>query len=242
MALSLCSLASTSFAPTAMPALNLQSPAAAVRAADVVLRMDDSYAPAGMGKEYVSQPRKPLTEYVGASHELAAFPGGEMKVWDPMSFSELYKVSGNNPDVAFLREAELKHGRLSMLAFAGVLATNGGVHLPGEIWSDSDWTTAWGSVAAGNPSATVQVLLAIAWVEGVTAKGVFDLWFGITDIREPGDIGFDPLRLMPKDKAAADKMRLKELKNGRMAMIAMAGFASNHFLPGSVPGLQGFLP
>ena len=47
---------------------------------------------------------------------------------------------------------------------------------------------------------------------------------------------------MPKDPVAAEKMKTKELKNGRMAMIAMAGFAANHFIPGSVPGLQGFLP
>jgi len=50
------------------------------------------------------------------------------------------------------------------------------------------------------------------------------------------------LKLMPNTPEAQDKMKLKELKNGRMAMIAMAGFASNHFIPGSVPGLQGFLP
>ena len=64
---------------------------------------------------------------MGASVEFCAYPGApDAPVpWDPMRFSELYKVSGNNPDVAFLREAELKHGRLSMLAFAGILATNG---------------------------------------------------------------------------------------------------------------------
>ena len=76
-----------------------------------------SYAPEGMGKEYVNQPRKPLSEYVGASVEFCAFPGApdEPVAWDPMRFSELYKVSGNNPDVAWLREAELKHGRICML-------------------------------------------------------------------------------------------------------------------------------
>ncbi len=68
------------------------------------------------------------------------------------------------------------------------------------------------------------------------------MWFGVTDIREPGDLGFDPLNLMPNTPEARDKMKLKELKNGRMAMIAMAGFAANHFIPGSVPGLNGFLP
>jgi len=214
-------------------------------AAAVTMRTDDTFAPAGMGKEYVSQPRKALSDYAGASLELdlaSYFKGEAAQPWDPMSFSELYKVSGNNPDAAWLREAELKHGRISMLAFAGILAQNGGLHLPGEQWVHPDWSVAWGEVAAVNPFATVQVILAIAFIEGSTCKGIFDMWFGITDIREPGDIGFDPLRLMPKDPVAAEKMKTKELKNGRMAMIAVAGFAANHLLPGSVPGLQGFLP
>ena len=32
-----------------------------------------------------------------------------------------------------------------------------------------------------------------------------------------GDLEWDPLKLMPTDPVAADKMRLKELKNGRYA-------------------------
>ena len=83
----------------------------------------ESYAPAGMGKEWVNQPRKPLPEYVGASVEFAAFPGApDVPIaWDPLKLTELYKVSGNNPDVAWLREAELKHGRMAMLAVTGAL-------------------------------------------------------------------------------------------------------------------------
>jgi hypothetical protein len=34
-------------------------------------------------------------------------------------------------------------------------------------------------------------------------------------------------------------LQLKEIKNGRLAMIAMAAFAANHLLPGSVPLLTG---
>merc|ERR1712238_7452 len=42
--------------------------------------------------------------------------------------------------------------------------------------------------------------------------------------------------LLSKDPIAADKMRLKELKNGRLAMLAIMGVAFNHVLPGSFPG------
>jgi len=207
------------------------------------IKMDetDTFAPAGMGKEYVSQPRKPLSEYAGASFEMdvaSYFRGAAPEPWDPMGFSQLYKVSGNNPDAAWLREAELKHGRISMLAFAGILCQGGNVHLPGAMWetTGNHWVNAPAEIAAINPSAINQVVFAIAAIEGVTCKGIFDMWFGVTTIREPGDIGFDPLRLMPKDPVAAEKMKTKELKNGRMAMIAVMGLCFNQVIPGALPG------
>ena len=56
-----------------------------------------SNAPAGMGLEYVNLPRKPLSEFVGASEELnlGAFMKGErnFEPWDPMDFNKLSKVT-----------------------------------------------------------------------------------------------------------------------------------------------------
>jgi hypothetical protein len=39
--------------------------------------------------------------------------------------------------------------------------------------------------------------------------------------RAPGNFGFDPLNLYPKDAAKQTEMQVKELKNGRLAMIAV---------------------
>ena len=39
------------------------------------------------------------------------------------------------------------------------------------------------------------------------------------------------------DAAGKETMAMKELKNGRLAMIGMAGFFANYFIPGSVPGM-----
>lgn len=41
----------------------------------------------------------------------------------------------------------------------------------------------------------------------------------------PGDLGFDPLGVMPKDEAGMKNMQLAEIKNGRLAMIAITAFA-----------------
>merc|ERR1719421_689193 len=118
--------------------------ASVARSARVTMKLDEGrymygepLAPAGMGREYINDPtaRRPLSEYVGASEELnlvAYFKGeGEaLEPWDPLDLCLLSKVSANNPDVAFLREAELKHGRIAMLAFVGIAITSGGGHLP----------------------------------------------------------------------------------------------------------------
>ena len=40
----------------------------------------------------------------------------------------------------------------------------------------------------------------------------------------PGDIGFDPLGIKPEDPEELDLMITRELQNGRLAMLAAAGF------------------
>ena len=50
--------------------------------------------------------------------------------------------------------------------------------------------------------------------------------------REPGDYTFDPLGLFPKTKEAQDTMRLKELKNGRLAMIGIGGMVAGAQISG----------
>lgn len=190
-----------------------------------------------MGKEYQNLAKKPLSEYVGASIEFAAYPDAPdvPAPWDPLKLTELYKVSGNNPDVAWLREAELKHGRMAMLAVTGIIVQSSGIHLPGSETVSFDNTEWWSAPSTLPPAATGQVLLFIALVEGKYAEGLYDLWNGVTDKREPGNYGWG-LKYLSTNKNAADRMRLKELKHGRLAMMAFMGIASNHFIPGALPG------
>ena len=52
----------------------------------------------------------------------------------------------------------------------------------------------------------------------------------IRDSYYPGDIGFDPFGLKPADAAEFAEMQTKELQNGRVAMIAAAGFIAQELV------------
>eukprot|EP00622_Pseudochattonella_farcimen_P006736 FR742592.1.p1 GENE.FR742592.1~~FR742592.1.p1 ORF type:complete len:107 (+),score=12.45 FR742592.1:3-323(+) len=48
---------------------------------------------------------------------------------------------------------------------------------------------------------------------------------------------FDPFKAVPSDPVKAAAKAESELKNGRLAMLSVAAYASAHYIPGSVPGL-----
>ena len=58
---------------------------------------------------------------------------------------------------------------------------------------------------------------------------------GVADLKkdyEPGNFGFDPIGLMPKDEAGQMQMKTKELNNGRLAMIATIGVWAQELVDG----------
>lgn len=56
----------------------------------------------------------------------------------------------------------------------------------------------------------------------------------------PGKLDFDPLGLFPKDAAEKKTMMTKEIKNGRLAMIAITAFAFQELVDNSAVINQGF--
>ena len=58
----------------------------------------------------------------------------------------------------------------------------------------------------------------------------------------PGDVGFDPLGLKPTDPAEFAEMQTKELQNGRLAMLAAAGFMAQEFASGDTWGAYWGVP
>merc|ERR1712205_74390 len=125
--------------------------------------------------------------------------------FDPLGISDLI-------DVRWLRDAELKHGRVCMLAATGMIVQDVAT-FPGvtSTFGDSKMTALHD--AAVKQGAMQQLLV---WI------GFFELF------------GFDPLNCA-KDPNALARRQLVELKNGRLAMIATAGMLHHYFLTGKGP-------
>ena len=54
--------------------------------------------------------------------------------------------------------------------------------------------------------------------------------FTLREMYYPGDLGFDPLGLKPTDAAGFAKMQTKELQNGRLAMLGVAGMCAQELV------------
>ena len=151
-------------------------------------------------------------DMVGASVEVN---GG--KVYDPLGMLDLHDL---NPEVfphpKWLREAELKHCRMAMLASVGAFASQWGLTFPGYT-AVSDPVENLNKFVHDWPFGFAQIILSIGLIEGTAYPGEF--WNGGGD-REAGDLGYDPIRYSKnKTPAQMDNLRLQELKNGRLAMM-----------------------
>jgi hypothetical protein len=141
---------------------------------------------------------------------------------DPLNFSEYF-------DMKWLREAEIKHGRASMLATVGFV-TQQFVTIPGYTHVED---STLGPTTVGI-SAMLQIVLGMGIVEWWSNNGniTMETMFSDAD-RVPGDLGFDPLGYSKKmSEEEMDSMKLKELKNGRLAMLAIGGMIHHNWVTG----------
>merc|ERR1719379_1267898 len=137
--------------------------------------------------------------------------------FDPLGFTEIFPIE-------WLREAEIKHARVSMLAFVGFVFTDF-YHLPGF-----DYTTLEAHDACVAEGGMSQLLLWLGALEVVSFIGIDQMLRGSG--REPGDFGFDPLGF-GKDPDKLKDLQMKELANGRLAMFAFGGVLTQSVLTGN---------
>jgi hypothetical protein len=131
-------------------------------------------------------------------------------------------------DVIWAREAEVKHGRICMLAATGAIVQDLYTFPFMNKWYQGE--KMWGlHEAAIKSGALWQVLFFVGLLE---IPFLLKLANGTVD--GTGDIGFDPLGLK-EDPEAYARRQLTEVKNGRLAMIAISGMTHHYFLTGKGP-------
>merc|ERR1711998_23669 len=136
--------------------------------------------------------------------------------WDPLNLSggEFWGDS-NAATIGFLREAEIKHGRVAMAGFVGFF----------EFWRENSYVLKEDGethyMRGGKP-------------------GYFPTF---DQLPHPGPFNlFDPFKF--SKNASPEKKKaglLKEINNGRLAQIGLFGFISEAKVPGSVPALTGLV-
>lgn len=181
--------------------------------------------------------QKPFSakEYMEELPGVAGF-GGSFSFWDPWNLAE---GLGNqyNPmtegKAAFLREVELKHCRVAMLAAVGFPI---GEQFHPLFGGDIDTPSFLAFQASPLQQFWPVVVSAIAIPELFSVFSFEDPGenpWTIKASHEAGDFGFDPLGLKPKDPVELKKMQTKELNNGRLAMIAIAGMVVQEGVTGA---------
>lgn len=150
------------------------------------------------------------------------FKGGKFQ-FDPLKLSETY-----SPLVPFFREAEIRHGRTAMIAVVGFIATDF-VRLPGAAYS---FEAIPKTVDAHNVLLDGPMHQLLLWI------GLFDAVITFPSIqatmrgeRMPGDFGIAGPKNDPDGKKL-EKKQLSELLNGRLAMCAIGGIATQTVLSG----------
>jgi len=169
-----------------------------------------------------------------------------VKFWDPLNLasSGLFGL-GEEESIRYLREAEIKHGRVAMAAFVGhvvqmkyvfpwALTTHGDM-MPG---TDLSPPAQWDALPFAAKAQIISFVGFLEWFNyaNKTDKiGEYPSFQGKLPHPVPYDL-FDPFgtakNRKPEKKATS---LLAEINNGRLAMIGIFSLVTAETIPGSVP-------
>jgi len=188
--------------------------------------------------------------------------------WDPMNLVDYDQFSaGQEASIGFLRQAEIKHGRVAMAAFVGYIVQSNGIHFP---WALTTSGVTYADIsAAGSPPDQWDALPTASKVQILCCFGILEICSESKYILEqdgkahymsggkpgafpsikkvmPHPVPFDLFDPFGLSKNASEEKKAKglvvEINNGRLAMLGIMGFLAAQKVPGSVPALTGVVP
>lgn len=208
-------------------------------------------------------------ETVADLEKLATKLNPAIGFYDPMNLAEAdFWGQGQEATIGFLRHAEIKHGRVAMMAFVGFVVQSNSLYWP---WKLTDSVTHAQISAAGSPFEQWDALPTVAKLQILAAIGILE-FIGEGSLNYKGETNpnythymrggkpgvypslktagvphpvpfdlFDPFGLS-KNASPEKKERglVVEINNGRAAMIGIFGFlcAAKGCV---VPGLDSFI-
>jgi light-harvesting complex I chlorophyll a/b binding protein 1 len=147
--------------------------------------------------------------------------------FDPAGFAK----DGDQAKFNRYRAIEIKHGRIAMLAMTHVFVTHF-VKLPGLLSSSSN--IAFADVPSG--LAALKVVPVAGWLQVILFQAALEINAPQDPTKAPGDVQPDTTsfpKLEKYDEAGALAIQNKELSNGRLAMMAIAGTWASDAITGS---------
>ena len=156
---------------------------------------------------------------------VAQFPG----FFDPLNLADVPEAR-----MMFYREAELKHCRVAMLAALGFIVAEGfhplfggSINVPSYVaFQATPLQTFW--------PMTVLIVGSVEIFSVLTYESPFDgKWWTLKPSHKSGDFMFDPAGLKPTGALELKEMQTKELNNGRLAMLAIAGMVGQELATGA---------
>jgi len=202
-----------------------------------------------------------VSQLMGSRDDLTATAGKLnplVKFFDPLQLADQeFWGCSNDMTIGFLRESEVKHGRIAMFAFVGYI-----VHANHITWP-------WPMTMDGTPFPQVDTapeawdaIPEVAKYQIIAFVGFLEYWRESAcekHYMSGGKIGemppfnnkyipgsalnlYDPFG-KNKGMSAETKERrlLAEINNGRLAMLGIFGFLSEAKIEGSVPALSGII-
>lgn len=190
---------------------------------------------------------------------LAAKANPIVKFYDPMNLAEAdFWGKGNEATIGFLRQSEIKHGRIAMFAFVGYVVQSNFVFpwdqtLAGAAHPSPDLSpeAQWDAVPVGAKWQIFAVISALElwdecgggylphYMDG-RKPGEYPSFEKFTSAVHPALNLYDPFGFSKSMSDETKERRLiAELNNGRLAMLGIFGFLCADTIPGSVPAISG---